>query len=293
VQSDAQVNKGLVTGEYGRHFEQLPAEACEQACCGIDYSIAMAGRLALQRMTEHYGGGYPEYAPGNEVSFAAHNGLHGREVGVASERMGTELGLRSPYLLLARATGEAHDAILTDGGGVKLQRGEMEDQTAIFFGKLLRAQGVDEELVAAGELGVLGTKNVLSDEGLLIGQVVSTMNFPSKSAEDMAMSVACADMAGAYSRRGPLNCLEYYKELRGIQAHEAAAFESGELAGHYRYEQRFLEAYAFPHPVGETLFGKDRARLNDFYQQTADALQAGAIESWAQLQEHAEAYARA
>lgn len=258
---------------------------------GMMRSIATAGQLALARMVEHYGGGYPEYTPGSEISFAAHNGLHGMEVGADAKLMCTEMGLPYPYIALGKATGEAHDAILTDSKGNKLERGDMEDQTAAFFGKLLREQGVDERLVVAGELGVIGTKNILSDEDFLIGQVVSSMEFPSKYAEDMAMSVACADMAGAYSQRGPVNCLEYYRELRHIQAHREVGFNPGELISHYLYEQRFLDIYAFPHPLGEELFGRNRGRLNDFYQQTVEALQAGSIESWAQLQARAEAYA--
>lgn len=254
--------------------------------------VAVAGETALARMTQHYGGGYPEYMPGCEVSFAAHNGLHGQEVGEAAKEMATYLSLSPEYVALSKAAGQAHDAILTDSHGHKLLRGEMEERTAAYFGGLLQEQGVPAAVVKAGQLAVLGTKTTFNDEGLLVAQEVSELAFPTKEAEAVAMSVACADVAGGYSRRGPINALEYFRELRNIQANEPVVFAPAELVEFYAFQQNFLSAYTFPHPAGEILFGGGRAILSDFYQATINALLAGDIENWAQLFARSEAYAR-
>lgn len=254
--------------------------------------IEAAGTIALRRMTRHYGTGFPDCAAGTEVSFAAHNGLHGKEVGRAAMLMATRLELPSLYVTLSRATGEAHDAILTDGKGNKLPRGEMEERTAAYFTELLRKQGADSNVVTAGRLGILGTTTTFSKEGYLIAQGVSSMEFPTPEAEGVAMSVSCADMAGAFGERAAINSLDYYKEFRGIQATEAAIFNPDELVEHCRFERQFLDNYAFPHSLGEELFGRRRGELNAFFQCTEDALLAGSIENWQGLVQRAECYDR-
>jgi hypothetical protein len=272
-------------------YEHLRDDANQQPSTA-EAHIKTAGKVALSRMIDAYGVGYPHYVSGNEFSFAAHNGLHGQEVGQSARIMATRLELPPLYVALSQAAGWAHDAILTDGNGNKLARGEMEDRTAAYFGGLLRAEGAEEAVIKAGILGVLATKVTFSSEGYLVAQGVVDLEFPTREAEEVAMSVSCADIAGAYGRRAPVNCLEYYKEFRGIPADVPAMFDPNALAEHYQNQQRFLDNYAFPHPVGERLFGTRRGELNEFYRHAEGALQAGTIDDWQTLFERSEAYAR-
>lgn len=254
-------------------------------------AIVVAGSVALHEMGRRYGSGYPEYRPGEETTYMLHGSAHGVQVGNDSELMAVRVGLSDPYVRLARATGRAHDAILTDGNGNKLARGEMEAQTAEFFAKALRDGGVPDVLADTGRLAVLGTRPWFDEAGqTVIGQAVTHMEFPDRPAELLALSVASADLANIVSPMGPIGALAWYKEDRGCEAGQQVPFDINDLVRYAEMQVAFAGDYQFPHPAGEKLFAGLRGKVVAYHAGILAELQAGSITSWAELDERAEAF---
>jgi hypothetical protein len=256
-------------------------------------AIVVAGSVALHEMERRYGSGYPEYRPGEEATYALHGSAHGVQVGNDSELMAVRVGLSAPYVRLARATGRAHDAILTDGYGNKLERGEMEAQTAEFFAGLLRDGGVPGILADTGSLAVLGTRPWFDETGQVTGQAVTHMEFPDRPAELLALSVASADLAGTLSPVGPIIALSWYREDRGYEAGQQMPFDAEDLTQYTEAQVAFVSDHQFPHPAGEKLFAVLRGEVVAYHAGVLAELQAGSITSWAELAARAEAFREA
>lgn len=259
------------------HYSELEASEIREA-------MGSAGQQALASMEKRYGSGHPMYHPGTEATYTYHGANHGAEVGEGAALMAEALILPAEYQALAKAAGQAHDAILTDGCGVKLPRGDMELQTATFFGELLEEQQVPAPYIKAGELAILGTRPCFDEQGSLIGQAVEHMEFPDSNAASTALCVASADLVGTFSIQGPIQGLNLYKEDHGYSAGQQIPFDKEGLERFYQNQITFMEGFTFPHPLGDDLFGSHRGAIIEHYEETLEAITQGDIHSIEELE---------
>lgn len=219
--------------------------------------------LAMQAMALHYG----------ELAF--HNEAHPQFVAKATNRMTGHLELSQ----LAQMTGEvvafAHDIVQLK------PRGVMECESADWLEEKLRRR-FPKPGITAGRLAILGTEPII-ENGKIVGQMASRLEYPSREAELVSLSVACADLGGELFRPlGPFRGHMCYKELQGV--HDPDKAPSLEAFAAYQTSQiELVTDYRFPHSAGEVVLGGLRSEVIHHHEQIAAKLQAGTIDSWEQI----------
>ncbi|HEV7453753.1 MAG TPA: HD domain-containing protein [Candidatus Saccharimonadales bacterium] len=233
------------------------------------------GAAAIAVVQEDFGTGYPHFEGGVDGGLAYHNGYHSLSVANGSERMATHLGLTATAILTAREAGAAHDIVQLK------PRGVMERESAGWYAEQLRGRHVPAVAIEAGSLAILGTEPVLDQQNRLTGQVVSRLEFPSRSAEQVAYSVACADLGDLYAPIGPYLGHRLWQEIKGADPHREPPMEG--LVGFQRNQVFMANNYQYPHPAGEEVFGRLRSKVTRYQEDILRRLEAGEIHSWQQL----------
>lgn len=231
------------------------------------------GAIALDTMEAHYGSGYPHYRSGANGGLAYHNRHHSWAVQRDTERMAEALGLSVTERSLGRVAAAAHDIVQLK------PRGVMERESAEWLEVQLQGR-MPAALVQIGALAILGTEPVFTD-GKLTGQMASELVYPSRSAELVSLSVACADLGELHSAQGPLLGHELYKEIQGVAPMDEPGMER--LTGFQRGQLWLAQNYQYPHVVGEQVFGTLRGAVVDYSTEVLADLEAGTLDSWQEL----------
>jgi hypothetical protein len=232
------------------------------------------GAEALQTVDETYGTGYPHFF-GGQQPLAYHNGHHTRAVLSGSERMATHLGLTRAEVLTAKEAGAAHDIVQLK------PRGVMERESAEWYAEQLRQRRLPELAVQAGSLAILGTEPLFDDQFGLVGQRVSRLEFPSRSDEQVAGSVACADFSELYAPIGPYLSHRLWQQIKGARPSEESSIQG--LAGYQKGQVILVNNYRYPHPAGEQVFGGLRGAVTRYHEDVLRQIEAGEIGSLQQL----------
>jgi hypothetical protein len=244
--------------------------------------LTTIGNAALTEVENTYGSGYPHYLNGEDGGLSYHNRHHSAFVRDGSEAMGHALGLTKEERAIAQVAGAAHDIVQLK------PRGVMEAESADWLATELRRRAFDERIVQAGALAILGTEPVFA--GGVLSQVASTQQYPSRSAEQIAMSVACADLGELYAPTGPLVGHELYREMAGIEPGVEPPMEG--LIAFQRGQTVLTEEYQFPHPMGEQVFAALKPEVVAYSADVLQRLERGEIHSWDQLIVEDEAFMR-
>jgi hypothetical protein len=227
------------------------------------HAAQVTGNRALQAMALHYG------------CLAFHNEQHPRFVAAATNRMAGYLGLSQLAQATAEVAAKAHDVVQLK------PRGVMERESAGWLAEQLFRR-YPKSGIEAGRLAILGTEPIF-ENGKIIGQMATRLDYPSKEAEQVGLSVACADLGGElYRPLGPYRGHMLYKEMQGVHDPDKAPpldafvdFQTGQIA--------FTAEYRFPHREGDAVLGGLRSEVVRYHEQLAARLQAGTIDSWDQV----------
>lgn len=226
------------------------------------------GAQAIDTMALHYGG-LPFHHQGHALFVRKGTGL-----------MTEAVGLSADARRVAEVAAAAHDIVRLKARGV------MEAESAAWLDRKLHAYGFSERAIRAGRLAILGTEPVMQ-HGVPVGQMATSLEYHSKEEGEIALSVASADLGGEMFRPlGPYRGNQLYKELQGVYGPDKEppfdgflAFVEGQVA--------LKQAYRFPHPQGEAVLGALRGEVIDYHVWLAEALRAGDIASWNEV-EHAD-----
>lgn len=229
---------------------------------------------ALTEVEIRYGSGFPHYSGGHRGGLSYHNRYHSEAVRSGALLMSQALELPPLERALAQTAAAAHDIIQGKARGV------MEQESANWLTTRLRRTGMyDEVAIRATELAILAT-----EPRFVGGTAVSTvleLEYPTKAAENVALSVASADFSELYAANGPRLAHDIYKESQN-----ASQAEEPDFAGVLDYQRKqvvFLEKFCFPHPLAEQLFGGLRREVIKFTASLVNRLERGEIETWQQL----------
>jgi len=228
------------------------------------------GRRALSLVDRKYGRGLDRLEAG-EQKLTFHNGEHSRMVGWAAMRMCEKLELPSEYQHLARAIGYTHDIIQLKGVGTN------EAESAAWLKASMDHFPVAIKAMAGK--AILGT-TPLFENGIMVGQRATELDYESILEETLAKSVACADLSELFSPIGPYMSHQLLKEFNP-GADQDKLIEK--VVGFQRNQCELVERYRYPLAEGEVLFGSYRSDVVDFTQETLRNLESGAIESWEEL----------
>lgn len=239
--------------------------------------IAKAERIgndALGTIDRTYGGGYPHWSPG-ATELAYHNGHHARAVGEGAVKLCVALGLDSIEQAIALTAGRAHDIVQLKGRGID------ESESADWLEVAMREQDIfPPARREMGRLAILGTEPLFRD-GKIIGQKATQLAYPSKTAEQLAMSVASADMGELYIPEGPYMGHQLFRELQGMPSEDEPAFE--DLIRFQRSQVALLETYTYPLRQANRVLATHRLQVIKYGHAILRQLESGTIESWDQL----------
>ena len=231
---------------------------------------------ALSLVTSRYGTGNSTEAPTPEIAdLPYHNMEHTISVRRNSLRMAQALGLNRLDTAIVELAASAHDIVQ------KKERGVMEQESAEWLEEKMKNVGFSDDDITAASLAILGTEPIVSQDGMIMGQKVDLIQFPSGRALEIAMCVACGDMAHLYQPYNALLSRELYKEIQGVCSDDTPSIEG--LLQFQRVQLDLLRNYQFPHPMGEQLFGNFRKESIEYQAWITQQLSLGMITSWDQL----------
>lgn len=239
-----------------------------------EFSVAEAlTTKSLDIVEQRYGSGYP-YFRGGEQPLCYHNRWHSEAVSKGADQMGEALGLSPSLRAIGRLAGSAHDIVQLK------PRGVMEEESAEWLGremfKTFRAYPIEIAMLA-----IRGTEPIF--EGGNLRQKVSELTFPTKDAELVAMSVACADLGELYSPLGPRMSHELYKEMNDISPNQRPSVRG--LINFQKSQVNLVRNFQFPHPQGERVFGRLRNMTIEYHEDLLYHLQSGEINTWREVLE--------
>jgi hypothetical protein len=250
----------------------------EQAAA-LDYISGMAFGVVCR----DFGTGYPYYQGGNN-GLAFHNGYHTATVVRDARKVGASLGMSAVEVATTTGAAFAHD-IVQNG-----PRGVMERESAEWFAEQARLKGLPDAIAQAGRYAILGTEPLFDDKGVLVGQAVSNLDFPSLSVEKIAKSVASGDLGVLYRPEGPYLGHKLYQEIKG-----AGPADEPDMAGLLAFERLQLalrEGYHYPLKEAESVLATHKAQVMSYGAHVLKQLERGGITSWRQLEQQDLAFMR-
>lgn len=240
-----------------------------------EFSVAEALTAeSLNIVEQRYGSGYP-YFSGGVQPLCYHNKCHSVAVSEGADKMGEAFGLSRTARAIGRLAGGAHDIIQLK------PRGVMEQESADWLSKRMRQEKFGAISSAIAHHAILGTEPIFENGNLR--QRVSELKFPSKEAELVALSVACADLGELYSPLGPRLAHELFKEIKGLSPYDQAPMS--ELLEFQRGQVKLVHNYKYPHSVGEDVFGGLRPQIIEYHEDLLYLLERGEITTWAEVME--------
>lgn len=229
---------------------------------------------SLDVVERRYGSGYPSFRDGAQP-LCFHNRHHSEFVSQGADLMGEALGLSSTARAIGRLAGSAHDVIQLK------PRGIMEQESADWLTKKMFAKSFNVPPMEIANLAILGTEATF--EGTTLKQKVVELSYPTKEAELIAYSVACADLGEVFSPLGPRMSHELYKEIHGISPGQHPPM--GPFLKYQQDNLALVQSYEYPHSMGEKVFAKLRSQVIEYHEDLLYHLQSGEISTWRQVME--------
>lgn len=233
--------------------------------------IDSTGNEALTIVDTTYGTGYPENQPG-ERTLAYHNGHHARSVGRTAFRLCVLLDLPQIDRITAKSAGFAHDLVQLKGRGID------EGESAAWIKQQLSTGDIvspDQRGKAA--LAILGTEP-LFENGKIVGQKATSIDYLTHQAELVAKSVAAGDLGELYTPQGPLLGHQLFHEIQGMPPTNELSMDK--MTDFQRNQLGLLESYRYPLPLAERELTTHKAQVISYATQLLRMLESGSIESW-------------
>lgn len=227
---------------------------------------------SLQIVEQRYGSGYP-YFSGGQSPLCYHNRHHSEQVSQGAEVMCEALGLSRTAQAIGKLAGSAHDIVQLK------PRGIMEQESAEWLSEQMFSKSFNLPPMEIARLAILGTEPMF--EGGQLRQKVSELTYPSKEAELIAMSVACADLGELYAPLGPRLGHELYKEIKGVSPNRKPLMQ--DFLEFQRGQVGLVRSYKFPHPKGEEVFGRLRSQVIEYHEDLLYHVEQGEITTWSEV----------
>lgn len=231
--------------------------------------------LALDTVEENYGTGFPHFIGGQEGNLAFHGGYYTVAVVRDALKVAGALDLSLPERVTARMAGYAHDIVQLK------PRGVMEQESAKWLTEAMRSRDLPGVMAEAGALAVLGTEPIFED-GVIVGQKATVLDYPSKSAERVAKSVACGDFGDMFGPMGPYLSHKFWQEIKGVEPGEEPPLEGFE--DFVRGQVALRQSYRFPLKEANRVLATHRMPVIRYGEQVLRQLERGNITSWRQLE---------
>lgn len=224
-----------------------------------------------------YGSGYPAWKRGRcELSY--HNGHHAREVGNTALQLCEAINLPKVETAVAHTAGYVHDLVQLKGRGID------EHESAQWLDRELAETGLfPPHMRTMATLAIKGTEPIFSN-GQLVGQQATRQAYESKTARDLALSVASADLGELYAPQGPYLAHQLFREIQGMPRETELPFEK--MVGFQRNQIGLLERYKYPLPEAERSLTKNRSKVIKYSHDVLKKLEKGTIGSWEELIGH-------
>ena len=233
---------------------------------------------ALRTVAQRYGDGMVASRRLPEVEdLAYHNLCHSRHVCAAAKRVANFLQMREQDKALAGIIAAAHD-IIHESDGQKTA----EERSAEWLVTKMQQSGMSQEDQGIAELAIAGTTPILSDDGAMIAQRYSQLEFPSDRARQIALCVAAADMESLFAAHGPMVAHQLFKEYQ----HIAYASEPDTLEGLAKFQQQqvqFVGNFTPLQPEFEELFGGLRQEIVAHQAKILADIEAGVLTTWREV----------
>lgn len=239
---------------------------------------------ALLQIDQTYGSGYPLWTPASH-ELAFHNGHHGRAVQANSRLMAEVMGLRPALRAIASAAGACHDIVQLKG------RGFDEAESAVYLAAAMSETGAFSSAEQQmGKLAILGTQPLFDEQFNLIGQVANEQEYASPEAELLAKSVASGDLGELLQPQGPLYGHLLYREINGMPAEDQ--LNPAAMVDFQAKHVQLVNSYRYPLAEAEQVLATHRPEVIDYSEHVLEQMQAGRLETWAQLIAQDEAFMR-
>lgn len=235
---------------------------------------------AVLHVRDYYGNGErspAHFKPGSEGDLAYHNVQHTLRVREASVAVAHALGLSAYDQALVRFAASAHDIVHGHGA----VRGDMERASALWATRSMDWATFPSEDIEAVRLAVLGTEPLFDENGAMVGQLATSLKYPTARAEAIGLSVACGDLASLYAPDGPRLGHDLYREYQGVGMLGVPALEG--LLDFQHKQLHLLQTYRFPVEAGEQLFAGLREPVIAYHAQLTGTLANGEITEWSQV----------
>lgn len=244
--------------------------------CGQDLlpKLDEIGQRGLRTARERYSSGFPDYEGGSELKLGYNNMRHGVITGRDTKRLLGRLGFSLLDQELGRITGEVHDQYQLGGRGID------EARSAEWVERQLRNVGAPTAIARRSRKGVKGTEPILSDTGVVLGQMATEQEYDSVEDEAWCLSLSCGDLSEFPTRMGPLTAQGLYAQKCNVPADEAPPLDK--LQPFYGGQLTMLSDYKYPLVEAEELFATHRAQVYNYTNFLYEQAGRGAIE-WDRL----------
>jgi len=187
--------------------------------------------------------------------------------------MAEALDVDSEDIGLVISSAAAHDVVQLKPPGV------MERESAAWLEQRLRQKtSLSEERIEATKYGIFSTELTFIDGKPR--QAATWLEYPTRLAEQVGLSVSCGDLSETYSPKGPLLGHYLCQEVISLDP----SWE--ELVQFQRNQVAFVTDYQFPHAKGEALFGELRGAVQRHAVTTLAALEAGYMTCMSEVLDH-------
>lgn len=264
--------------EFNMHEHLMMPQQLTKEQLGATDEIA---RKALEVIENRYGKDSP-----NHLTY--HNERHARSVGLGALKVSVALGLSPAEQRTSELAGYPHDVVQLKGRGLDEQESAQWLEEEITKHELL-----PRAMAKLGSYAILGTEPIFGEVNgqiMLVGQKATEIDYPTKSAEMIAKSVASADLGVLYSPEGPYLSHQLYHEIQGTDTNQDPPLDN--LLRFQRGQVYLAENYAYPLRQAEEIFGTHRTEVTNYAHQVLGQIESGEIENWTQLIEQDKQFMR-
>lgn len=237
--------------------------------------LAQVGDDALAEISEVYGCGFPGYQRLGSEPLAYHNEYHGFTTKRGTGVVGAEVGLSASELAVAEAGAAAHDVKQLLGIGVN-----EAESVAWLARRLQRIENMPPAVATVGGLAIYGTIPIIQD-GKLVGQKASVLEYPTRSAELIVKSVACGDFSEIYTPEGPYLGHRLYQEFSGCAPNEEPPMDG--LFAFQQNQAELVDTFEYLLPEANTVLATHRSEVARYTAYVLGQAERGEIHTFGQL----------
>lgn len=211
-----------------------------------------------------YGAGFDFEAGQARPGKGHHNELHAVSTAEDTDRLTEALELPLLFRVTGHGAGILHDAIYTGN------RGRDEEESAELLRRRWHDAGFSEPYGRVGALAIIGTTPTIKN-GVLVSQKATELEYPSKEAEQVALSAASGDLGRLFTPEGVVLAFQLVRELFGDNP------TPEQLRSFYESQVALVESYRYPLPQAERILATHRSEVIAYTHKVHNQLEQGTI----------------